>query len=162
MCCDLDRVPWRGVTGGTSPICATKPRHKPRRVEKCQPVAYNMVRRWTQQEIAVSFLDEMCEGSVVAIQADIDGVTIKILGEVVDGTDPMVVMGVHVSSSGVAANEIGMANLYTLAQRVMEVGDYDEIVVEGAVRTTGANPGHKPRPFRFTRNRDPAPERQPT
>lgn len=38
-----------------------------------------------------------------------------------------------------------------LAQAVMEVLDCDEIIVEGAVRTTGAGPGRRPGRLRFAR-----------
>jgi len=48
-------------------------------------------------------------------------------------------------------NAVGMANLTLIARVVMERMDLDGLVIEGAVRSTGANPGHRPRGVRFTR-----------
>lgn len=59
------------------------------------------------------------------------------------------------------ANSLGPGNLRLLADLVMERMDYDELVVEGAFRTTGANPGHRPRPRRFARRPVAAPGGQP-
>ena len=52
---------------------------------------------------------------------------------------------------GASPNAIGVANLYVLAQALMGKFDYDEIIVEGAVRTTGAHPGRRSRARRFFR-----------
>jgi hypothetical protein len=66
--------------------------------------------------------------------------------------------GVHMhGGEGAGANAIGHANLKVLARTVMERMDFDELVVEGAVRTTGANPGHRPGPLRFRRRVRPPP-----
>ncbi|WP_323990518.1 hypothetical protein [Nguyenibacter sp. L1] len=58
-------------------------------------------------------------------------------------------IGTHIH--GATGNAVGFANLKTIAQAVLERMDPDEIVIEGGIRTTGAGPGHVPRPFRFTR-----------
>ncbi|HJS87971.1 MAG TPA: hypothetical protein VJ779_21165 [Acetobacteraceae bacterium] len=57
---------------------------------------------------------------------------------------------------GASANRISAANLMVLAQTVMERMDLDGLVVEGALRTTGANPGRRPSILRFSRRLRPA------
>jgi hypothetical protein len=52
---------------------------------------------------------------------------------------------------GASANSVGVASLIVLAQALLEKFEYDEIVVEGAVRTTGAHPGRRSRAHRFFR-----------
>src|SRR5262245_8968318 len=57
----------------------------------------------------------------------------------------------HVQSDA-GSNAFGIASLRRIAEIAMERMDYDEIIVEGALRTTGANPGRAPQvPFRFRR-----------
>ncbi|EAU40970.1 hypothetical protein FP2506_18819 [Fulvimarina pelagi HTCC2506] len=57
--------------------------------------------------------------------------------------------GTHIG--GDPAKTWGPAALRNLAQAVMEKLDVDEIIVVGAVRTTGANPGRTPRLRRLRR-----------
>ena len=61
----------------------------------------------------------------------------------------LILRGVHMQ--GARPNAIGAGNLKVLARVVMERMELDGLVVEGALRTTGANPGHRPRPIRFAR-----------
>src|SRR3984885_4365666 len=61
----------------------------------------------------------------------------------------LILHGTHVQDGH--ANAIGAGKLMALAQALMERMDYDAPVVEGAVRTTGANPGRRQAPMRFTR-----------
>jgi hypothetical protein len=61
----------------------------------------------------------------------------------------MVLAQTHIDGPG--ANQIGLAGLRALARIAMEELDVDEIVIEGAKRTTGAAPGRVPSPLRFRR-----------
>jgi len=61
----------------------------------------------------------------------------------------MVLERTHIDGPG--ANRIGLPGLRALARIAMEELDVDEIVVEGARRTTGAAPGRVPTPLRFRR-----------
>ncbi|MFL5283299.1 MAG: hypothetical protein ACJ8AW_20480 [Rhodopila sp.] len=61
----------------------------------------------------------------------------------------MLLKGLHVQH--LSRNAVGMAKLTLIARLVMERMDLDGLVIEGAVRATGANPGHQPRGIRFTR-----------
>lgn len=56
---------------------------------------------------------------------------------------------VHVQDA--RPNAVGAANLAVIARALMETIGIDGLVVEGAVRTSGANPGRRPRVIRFTR-----------
>ncbi|MGO9742067.1 MAG: hypothetical protein ACLPN5_11240 [Roseiarcus sp.] len=115
-------------------------------------MAYIIPDRWNLDEIAITLVDELSTGVIATIRVEVVGIALLIMGEIVEDRERLVVTGVHVSSRGVKPNEIGLADLRQLAQAVMEVGGYDEIVVQGALRTTGAHPGHRPRPIRFARD----------
>jgi hypothetical protein len=77
--------------------------------------------------------------------------------EIVGST--LIVRGLHIQDA--RANAFGAANLQVLAQVVMERMGIDGIVVEGAIRTSGANPGRRPRAIRFTRHVRPPPASGP-
>ncbi|WP_181820411.1 hypothetical protein [Paracoccus versutus] len=49
-------------------------------------------------------------------------------------------------------------NLGVIAGRLLEDIGYDFVIIHGAVRTTGARPGHRPRELRFSRGDRPAAE----
>ncbi|KQT87130.1 hypothetical protein [Aurantimonas sp. Leaf443] len=67
----------------------------------------------------------------------------------------LALFGLHIG--GDPARTWGAAALAGLARAVMEKLDVDEILVVGAVRTTGANPGRQPRPRRLRRTSAPRP-----
>src|SRR5580658_5601103 len=50
---------------------------------------------------------------------------------------------------GEGPNTLGWTTLRMLAQSVMELLDVDELRIEGAPRTSGANPGRRPTPLVF-------------
>ena len=54
---------------------------------------------------------------------------------------------VHIQGPG--AHLLGAASLRELVNVVKEIIDVDTIYVEGEIRTTGANPGRRPRPLIF-------------
>jgi len=62
----------------------------------------------------------------------------------------LILTGAHIQSEA-GPHAFGIAHLRLMARVAMERLDYDEIIISGAVRTTGANPGRRPRPLRFTR-----------
>ena len=61
----------------------------------------------------------------------------------------MILKGLHAQDA--TPNAVGPGNLMVIAQSVMEGMDLDGLVIKGALRSTGANPGHRPRDIRFTR-----------
>ena len=94
------------------------------------------------------------EGDVIAIRVGTPAGVVALMGEVAIEGRTLIVRGVHIEGSG--PNSVGATNLRAIAELVLERIDCDEARVEGAIRTTGANPGHRPRVLRFTgRPRDP-------
>ncbi len=75
------------------------------------------------------------------------------MGVVMLNERSLTIEGTHVA--GLTPGRLGAAGLRRLMQKVMESLDVDEIIVAGAVRTTGARPGHRPRPLRFSRKAAP-------
>ncbi len=124
-------------------------------------MAYKPPVRWNAEDVLIVLVDEVSEGKIVTLEVIAPGASLLIMGEIMEDSRRLVVTGAHISSKGVNPNEVGIANLKRVAQVIMEMGGYDEIIVEGAIRTTGAHPGHKPRAIRLARNRGPAPERGP-
>jgi hypothetical protein len=61
----------------------------------------------------------------------------------------MVLKGMHVQD--LRPKVVGAANLAVIARMVMERMDLDGLVIKGAVRSPGANPGRRPRDIRFSR-----------
>jgi hypothetical protein len=59
--------------------------------------------------------------------------------------------GLHIQGGNVRINELGVVGIRRIMRDAMENLDVDEIIIEGAARTTGANPGRRPRRLRFTR-----------
>jgi hypothetical protein len=123
-------------------------------------MTYNRGKRWRPEDIGIVLVDEASEGDVVTIKITVGGAVVLVMGEIRERGKRLFASGVHVSSEGVHANDLGISNLKQIALAVMEVGGYDEIFVEGAVRTTGAHPGRRPHPVRFARDRLFAPRRK--
>ncbi len=94
--------------------------------------------------------DQSDENIVVARVATTVG-TIVVMAEVELSGHSLILNGVHIQGDDVAANEVGVSGLRRMIQEAMKELGVDEIVIVGAVRTTGANPGRAPRPLRFTR-----------
>ena len=53
---------------------------------------------------------------------------------------------------GLGPGVLGRAGLNAIARKLLEEADVDQVIIEGSVRTTGRNPGKRPRRFRFPNN----------
>ncbi len=104
---------------------------------------------WSIGDISFEIADEITEWPILTIAMLTPAGELLFTGEPEIRGRVLVVHGAHVQGS--FANRIGAANLLVLAQALMERMGYDELVVEGAVRTSGANPEHTPRIMRFSR-----------
>jgi len=80
-----------------------------------------------------------------------DYATLMLMAEVEFASKSLVLRGLHVHGTDVAANELGVAGLRRLLREAMELLDVEEIRIEGARRTSGAGPGRTPRALRFAR-----------
>jgi hypothetical protein len=110
---------------------------------------------WAVEDISFEIVSEMTDDPVVTVRIMTPAGQLTFTGEPEEQGDTLIVRRTHVQDA--SANAIGPANLMVVAQALMEGMGYDGLVVEGAVRTTGANPGHRPRLFRFTRHIRPPP-----
>lgn len=110
-----------------------------------------MQARWAVSDLSFEMDDDQTDDPIVTIVVHAPGATLQIIAEIIldRSIRSMTLSGTHIH--GATANLVGGANLRTVAQAVMRGMHLDEIVVEGGIRTTGANPGRRPRPFRFTR-----------
>ena len=105
--------------------------------------------RWQAADISFEVLDDMTDAPVVTLQAFTPAGKLLLTGEPVYLDSTLLLRRAHVQ--GATANAVGAANLMVVVQAFLEVMGYNGLEIEGAVRTTGANPGHTPRVFRFTR-----------
>jgi hypothetical protein len=114
---------------------------------------------WRLGDLSFELDDEATSDPVVtAVVATPNGL-LRFMAEPQVVGSTLVLKGLHTFGVGVVANAVGPANLRVVADMVMERMGFDGIVVEGAVRTTGANPGHRPGRIRFARRVRPVPAR---
>lgn len=59
--------------------------------------------------------------------------------------------GLNIHGIEVWTNQLGPFGLRRVVREIMELIDVDEVIIEGSARVTGAKPGRKPRPIRFSR-----------
>src|SRR4051794_11984318 len=118
------------------------------------------MQRWTPNDLSFDLVAETTGGPVATADIGTPGGTLRVIAELEERGRTLLLRGLHVESE-VKPNSIGLANLRILAQVVMERMDYDELVVEGAARTTGSGPGRLPGRLRFTRRDVPAPLKKP-
>jgi hypothetical protein len=105
---------------------------------------------WLPEDItAIDLETDACDGDLATIRIRTPAGAIEIMGTVDFQGRTLLVRDAHIQ--GLRRNAVGRANLYVIAKALLERIDCDEIRIEGAVRTTGANPGHRPRAMRFTR-----------
>jgi hypothetical protein len=115
-------------------------------------MAYRNI-HWSRDDVKFDLVPEDSSESVVTIKVTVPDGILTFMGEPVQIGRTLVVRGTHVESRGIGPNGVGNYNLRLIAEVVMEEMDYDEIRVEGEVRTTGANPGRRPSVIRYARGR---------
>jgi hypothetical protein len=108
---------------------------------------------WTPQSLTWLGIadDGTSEGDILTALVGTPAGVLVVMGEVEFIGRVVNLRNAHIHIEGAGANKIGLVNLRTVAAFVLERIECDEARVEGAVRTTGANPGHRPRVMRFTR-----------
>jgi hypothetical protein len=105
--------------------------------------------RWTAEDISFDIVHDMTDHPVVTVRMLTPIGPLRFMAEPVMQGTTMLLKGLHVQD--LSPNAVGIANLTLIARAVMERMDPNGLVIEGAVRSTGANPGHRPRGIRFTR-----------
>jgi hypothetical protein len=109
-----------------------------------------MVRSWAVEDISFELDSEMTDDPVVTLLVDTPAGRLTFVATLVKAESALLLKGAHIQGS--AVNQVGWANLRTMAQALMERMGIDGLVVEGGIRTTGANPGRHPRALRFIRD----------
>lgn len=105
---------------------------------------------WSENDVTFEIYGDMSEDDVVALIVSTPVGIITIIAEFEFVSDRLLIMRrAHVS--GLEGNSLGYGRLRQIMNVALQIGKYDEIVIEGGNRTTGANPGHQPRPLRFRR-----------
>ena len=113
---------------------------------------------WKLAELTGGGIDDAdSEGDLLTIRVGTPVGLVHIMADVEFENDGrfLILKGVHIHSEG-GPRSIGIANLRVLADFILAKVNCDEAIVEGASRSTGANPGHLPRPVRFIRRARPS------
>jgi hypothetical protein len=97
----------------------------------------------------IDIVADECEGAIATARITTSLETIMAMAEVMLEERRLALRGLHVHGEDIGVNELGVSGLRRMVAEVME--DFDEIVIEGTVRVTGAGPGRTPRRLRFTR-----------
>jgi hypothetical protein len=114
---------------------------------------------WEPAQITFDLVDDMTTDPVVTVTVHTPAGVLKLMAEPERVGRTLVLHGLHLQD--LSPNAIGAANLIVLAHVVMQRMDIDELIVEGGLRTTGANPGRRPRVLRFSRRVRAAADRPP-
>src|SRR5258708_34534808 len=99
----------------------------------------------------VDIIVDESEGAIATARITTSVGTIMAMAEVVLEGRCLTLRGLHVHGEDIGANELGVSGLRRIVAEAMEDLDVDEIIIEGAVRITGAGPGRTPRRLRFAR-----------
>lgn len=114
-----------------------------------------MNKGWKRSEIGFEIEDDGTDDPVLSVTIITPAGRISAMASTVIMDRLLILHGLQMQ--GLKANAIGASNLRMIAQALMERFDYDGTIIEGAPRTTGANPGDRPRRLRFSRKHgDPA------
>jgi hypothetical protein len=96
-------------------------------------------------------VEEMCVEELVTLRVTTAMGPVLFIGNVLEWRTRLVVERVHVQ--GLKANILGAHRLMVMAQQAMEWLDVDEIVLQGGLRTSGAQEGRFPAKLNFRRRR---------
>jgi hypothetical protein len=106
---------------------------------------------WRRDQIRFVLDDDTTSHPIVNLVVETPSGRLVVMDEPFQMGRTMMLGGLHMHGEDVGANQVGVANLQTIVQALLEVMDLDELLVTGGVRTTGASPGSAPRTIRFTR-----------
>lgn len=114
---------------------------------------------WGANDIAITLHSDMTDDPIVTAEISTPDGIVMVMAEVYvedrNGSREMMLKEFHIHGEDIGSGEFGTHRLIRLAKAVMEAMNVNEMVVHGARRTTGANPGHRPRPLRLSRKNPP-------
>jgi hypothetical protein len=100
---------------------------------------------WDSGAIGISLED--ADDDVAIVRIDTPAGTIKIAGAVFWNDSVLYVKEAHIE--GLYPGALGRAGLNAIGRKLLEEANVEKIVIAGSVRTTGRNPGRRPKVFRF-------------
>ncbi|HEY5208279.1 MAG TPA: hypothetical protein VIJ42_02420 [Stellaceae bacterium] len=106
---------------------------------------------WSAKDIRIELSHDETEGSIGTAIIRTPVGSVKVMAEIELVERRLTLARLHIHGLDVERNVFGGHRLKWLCQAVLEEFDLDELVIMGETRTTGAGPGHRPRPIRFTR-----------
>lgn len=106
---------------------------------------------WKAEDIGIVIDDDLTDDPVVTADIDTPAGRLKLMAAVTIEGRTLVLVGLHMHGVDIGPREFGVGNLRKLADAAMETVGCDEIIVEGAPRTSGANPGRTAKRLRFER-----------
>lgn len=87
------------------------------------------------------------DGEIVELVATTENGEIRVITAMSKEGDALVLRGLHIDGPGAGA--VGRLGLRALATELAKQQGASRVIVHGGRRTTGANPGHIPRPITF-------------
>lgn len=110
--------------------------------------------------VAVRLVESESDNAIVTIEVETTIGTLLAMAELRTAEQTLYAVGFHIQSIDLDSNAFGAVNLRRVARAMLDwLGDdYDERVLIGGIRTSGANPGRKPGVIRITRRLRPAPD----
>jgi hypothetical protein len=97
--------------------------------------------RWRAVDIIITLDHALTDDPIVTAQILTPSGAIDVMATVSANDSGLVFGGLHIQ--GMESGRFGLGSLRRLADAIMEEMNYDEIRVEGAPRTTGANKGRR-------------------
>ena len=103
--------------------------------------------------VTLRFLDRDSEGDIITVEFETAAGSVQVRAEVRLAGHTAYASGLHIHSNDRGKNAFGWVQLRTFAWAALDLlgDDYVELVIRGAVRTSGASPGRRPGDLRFTR-----------
>lgn len=112
---------------------------------------------WTAADIEIVFDDFGTDDPVVTAEVTTPAGRLQVMATVTRIGRTLEFDGLHIHGENLALGVVGGGRLLQVLRALLEKLDVDEIIVRGAVRTTGARPGHQPRIIRVARKIQPSP-----
>jgi len=106
---------------------------------------------WAAANIEIVLDEDLTDDPVLTAEIATPAGRLKAMADVSLDNRTLHLIGLHLHGDDFGPNEFGSANLRRLADAVMEKLNCHAIIVEGATRTSGANPGAAPKRLCFRR-----------
>jgi len=106
---------------------------------------------WTAADIEMVLDEDLTDDPVLTAEIATPAGRLKAMADVSLDNRTLHLIGLHMHGDDFGPSAFGAANFRRLANAVVEKLNCHEIVVEGATRTSGANPGVVPKQLRFRR-----------